>query len=73
MQLKKIGNNQTQLNQNGNSFLFSYETLVACNINGQTFVTKQKYSSTTNRHIKSWVNGDFEYKTQAQLNDFLEN
>ena len=62
MQLRKLGNNQTQIDySNGTSVLFSYETPVACSIISLTdngyYRTSKKWSATTTRHINKWLDG----------------
>ena len=55
MKLKKIGNNETELIFNdGTHVLFSYETPVAVSTTDKIFVTEQKYSNTTTKHINKW-------------------
>jgi hypothetical protein len=56
MNLKPIASNKTELTLgDGTQVLFSYETPVACLINGEFFKTSKKWSNTTSRHINSWV------------------
>jgi hypothetical protein len=56
MNLKPIASNKTELTLgDGTQVLFSYETPVACWINGEFFKTSKKWSNTTSRHINSWV------------------
>ena len=58
MRLKQIGSNQTELIFNdGTHVLFSYETPVAVSTVDGMFVTEQKYSTTTTRHINKWCAG----------------
>ena len=61
MILKQLGANSTLLQYQDLSqkeVLFSYETPVAVNWlgSGITFVTEKKFSNTTNKHIKNFVN-----------------
>ena len=56
MKLKQLGSNQTELVLNdGTQVLFSYETPVACWIEGQFFRTDKKWSQTTSKHINNWA------------------
>ena len=56
MNLKPIASNKTELTLgDGTQVLFSYETPVACWIQGEYFKTSKKWSNTTSRHINSWV------------------
>ena len=42
MQLNNIGSNKTELHLNGANILFSYNTPVACWIDGQFYKTNKK-------------------------------
>jgi hypothetical protein len=56
MQLKPIQSNMTELTLNdGTQVLFSYQTPVACWIDGQFYKTDKKWSNTTTRHINKWA------------------
>ena len=56
MKLKQIGSNQTEVLLNdGTQILFSYETPVACWIDGEFFKTDKKWSNTTTRHVNKWA------------------
>ena len=55
MTLNVIGSNQTELNIANGVVLFSYNTPVAARIDGTYYVTEQKYSRTTSKHINAWV------------------
>ena len=58
MRLRQIGSNQTELIFNdGTQVLFSYETPVAVSTINGMFVTEQKYSNTTTKHINKWCAG----------------
>jgi hypothetical protein len=55
MKIKPIQSNMTELTlNNGTQVLFSYQTPVACWIDGQFFKTDKKWSNTTTRHINKW-------------------
>ena len=60
MKLKLIGANQTEVrlsDQYETQIFFSYEQAVCVrNVNG-CFVTTEKYSRTTSKHINKWVAG----------------
>lgn len=55
LSLNILGSNKTELTANGVKVLFSYNTPVACWINGQYYKTGKKWSVTTSKHINSWV------------------
>jgi len=56
MKLKQLGSNQTELVLNdGTQVLFSYETPVACWVDGQFYRTDKQWSQTTSRHINKWA------------------
>ncbi len=60
MKLKLIGANQTEVQLSDHyetQIFFSYEQAVCVrNVNG-CFVTTEKYSRTTSKHINKWVAG----------------
>jgi len=76
MKLKKIGSNQTELFNNGLVILFSYETPVAALLpSGRYIKTGTKYSTTTTRHVNSWLQGvfsDVEIVAQGVLDGLTE-
>lgn len=56
MKLTPIGSNQTEVEINGNTILFSYQTPVAAFVPGRgALCTKTKYSRTTSKHINAAV------------------
>jgi hypothetical protein len=56
MKLNHIATNKNEITLgDGTQVLFSYQTPVACWINGEYFKTSKKWSNTTTRHINSWV------------------
>ena len=56
MKLSPIQSNMTELTLNdGTQVLFSYQTPVACWIDGQFYKTDTKWSNTTTRHINKWT------------------
>jgi len=56
MKLTPIQSNMTELTlNNGTQVLFSYQTPVACWIDGQFYKTEKKWSNTTTRHINKWA------------------
>ncbi len=71
MKLKKIGNNETEITtKEGVQLFFSYETLVAARTMKNVYVTENKYSNTTTKHINKWLDGlKYETVTQAQLDE----
>ena len=44
-------------NINGNSFYFSYDTLIALQINGEFHIIKNYWGTTTGKHL-NWINPD---------------
>jgi len=57
MNIKPLASNMTELNINGVSILFSYQTPVAGWDDGGAFRTKEWYSQTTTRHINKYLGG----------------
>lgn len=56
MQLEVIGSNMTVITlKSGNKYLFSCSTPVAKIVANTLFVTTEKYSNTTTKHIKKWM------------------
>lgn len=55
LSINVISSNKTELTANGVKVLFSYNTPVACWINGQFYKTNKKWSVTTSKHINSWI------------------
>ncbi len=60
MNLRVVGPNQTEISlTDGNRLFFSYDTLVAAYFVGRGYVfTTTKYSNTTSKHIKNWIDGE---------------
>tara|TARA_R100000773_G_scaffold13960_1_gene12808 strand:+ start:795 stop:1052 length:258 start_codon:yes stop_codon:yes gene_type:complete len=58
MKLKTIASNMTELNFNGVSVLFSYETPVAGWDDKGAFRTETNYSRTTSKHINKYLGGN---------------
>lgn len=58
MKLKTLGSNRTEVEVNGKTVFFSYNTPVAyCQRGVGFFRTTQKYSVTTSKHITQWLEG----------------
>ena len=57
MEVKSLGANQTEVEINGRKVLFSYETSVAYKEDGKAYITSQKWSKTTSKHVSQWVKG----------------
>ena len=58
MKVKSIAKNQTVIITDSMDIFISYETPVACFINGQGyFRTDKKWSATTTKHINKWLDG----------------
>lgn len=80
MNLKPLGANKTELTimKNGQRVrvLFSYETPVAADVltscGMEYYITDQKYSNTTTKHIRSWCPfRDAEKKPQAFFDELV--
>jgi hypothetical protein len=57
MKLKNIGSNMTEIEVNGKSIMFSYETPVAGYDEQGAFRTEVKYSVTTSKQINKYLGG----------------
>ena len=58
MKVKNVGSNMTEISLNdGTLILFSYETPVAAEFDYKLYRTNKKWSATTTRHIKKWLDG----------------
>ena len=58
MQLTPIASNMTEVETSEARILFSYPTPVAAYVQGDGFVTTEKWwSVTTSRHINKWLDG----------------
>jgi|TARA_B110000503_G_scaffold4990_1_gene6622 hypothetical protein len=57
MKLRKIGNNVTEIEVNGKSVMFSYETPVAGYDDQGSFRTDEKFSVTTSKQINKYLGG----------------
>lgn len=58
MKLTPLGSNRNEVElRNGLKVLFSYKTPVAYKEGYQYYKTSTKWSRTTSRHIKQWLNG----------------
>lgn len=55
MKLKTIGSNMNEVEVNGKSVLFSYETPVAGYDDEGAFRTDEKFSMTTSKHINKYL------------------
>jgi hypothetical protein len=73
MKIKNIGKNKTELHINDKIIFISYETPVAACIDGQFFVTEKKWSTTTSKHINTWINGrNAEIRPQAIFDNLIK-
>ena len=71
MKVRNIGSNQTEVEANGKMILVSYQTPVACQIEGEGFYrTSKKWSVTTSKHINKWLNGA---KATEKAQDYFDN
>lgn len=57
MKLRVIGPNQTEVEVDGVCVFFSYNTPVAAQVGREWFRTAIKHSSTTTKHINTWLAG----------------
>ena len=58
MKLRLIGSKETELDLGFVQIFFSYETPVAARLlDGSLIRTKQKYNTTTSKHINNWLQG----------------
>ena len=63
MKLKLLGANQTEVQLSDHyerqtiQIFFSYEQAVCVRNENGCFVTEEKYSRTTSKHINNWVSG----------------
>lgn len=79
MNLKPLGANKTELTlmKDGQRVrvLFSYQTPVAADVltscGMEYYITEQKYSNTTTKHIKSWLPVDQAEKKPQEFFDGL--
>ena len=59
MKLNQIASNMAEAVFDRYTVLFSYSTPVAAyHANGGYFVTEQKFSQTTSKHINKWLHGN---------------
>jgi len=79
MRLRKIANNQTEIQTDDFDILISYETPVACynKITGEYSRTGKKWSATTSKHINTWLpaeNHGVEYgRVSEKPQEFFDN
>jgi len=72
MKLKQIASNVTEIELEGKSVMFSYETPVAGWDDKGAFRTSTYYSVTTSKHINKYFNGVEARKvSQEYINGFL--
>ena len=56
MKIKPIGSNQTVMETETGEILFSYSTPVAARLAGRGLIKTRKFhSTTTSKHINSWI------------------
>ena len=67
MKLRKIGSNMSTMTLSGTEVLFSYATPVAYRSGGRYYVTDEKFSVTTTRHVNKWTTANRETVPQAQI------
>ena len=73
MNIRQIASNMTELNLNGVSVLFSYQTPVAGWDDNGAFRTTEWYSQTTTRHINKYLGGKAVCRTvpQSHINELV--
>lgn len=57
MKINPIAPNQTEIQTENKSILFSYKTPVAAFVDDNFYRTKKKWSVTTSKHINKWLDG----------------
>ncbi len=69
MKLKPISANMTELEIKNKTILFSYETPVALwdRTIGSYFITEEKHSTTTSKHVSKWLKLHGKEKSQAKI------
>lgn len=77
MELIPIKSNMNEVQLNGTSILFSYNTPVACHIIGKGYIkTSKHYSKTTTSHINKWLKmndaGSVQEVEQSIIDNVLE-
>ena len=74
MHLHNLGPNQTEITTGNRSVLYSYDTPVVVQVHGiGYFRTGTRYSVTTSRHIKAYIDGrNFTTVTQDQIDRFAD-
>jgi hypothetical protein len=72
IKLKVLGENQTEVEINGKYLLFSYDTLVAAQVNGTYYRTKTKHSKTTTKHVNAWCPASTWQVTDETLEDIVD-
>jgi hypothetical protein len=70
MKVKSIGKNQTEIHINDKIIFISYETPVAAWIDGKFFKTEKTRSTTTSKHINTWIDGK---KAETKEQGFFDN
>lgn len=72
MKVKTIGSNMTEIETENYRILVSYQTPVAACCRSYVFYkTSQKFSKTTNRHIREWLNGKSAIEKPQEFFDSL--
>lgn len=71
MKLKNLGSNKTVLHTNKGMVFYSYNTPVAAIIDGKEYKTNKKWSSTTSKHINSFVSKQAEEKDQNFFDNLI--
>lgn len=72
MKLENLGSNKTKLMKDGWEIFFSYNTpVVAHDNNFNWFVTSQKWSNTTSKHINQFLGGMIAEKKEQSFFDNL--
>lgn len=73
MKVKNIGSNQTEIEVGEKTVLVSYETPVACHIQGEGYYrTEEKFSVTTSRHINKWLASNGAHEVTEKPQEFFD-
>jgi len=71
--LKAVGSNQTVVYFTPDRFVFfSYSTPVAAYLDGSYYISEEKFSNTTSRHINQWL-GSQKKSSNIVPQKFFEN
>ncbi len=73
MKVKSLGANKTEIHTGKMVVFVSYETPVACHIQGQGyFETEKKHSATTSKHVTVWLRKMGAAKIEKRPQEFFD-